>query len=138
MSVGHGPALTHHPSVQVLAADKTIRHDPAVTVGVGLLAADHLPPPDPVRQRQRRLLAATPGRSARVLAKLAAFRRIDAVQPDAGAVDLDGVAVDHRGHTLQIVAPTVSLEQAGRGQARARVKAVRAEFIGGLAGFIPA
>jgi len=38
------------------------------------------------------------------MATLAALRRIDAVQPDAGAVDLDGVAVDHRGHTLQIVA----------------------------------
>jgi hypothetical protein len=34
--------------------------------------------------------------------------------------------------------PVVSLEQAGRVQARTRVKAVRAEFIGGLAGFIPA
>ena len=30
------------------------------------------------------------------------FRRVDAVQPDPGAVDLDGVAVDDRGHALQI------------------------------------
>ncbi len=30
------------------------------------------------------------------------FRSVDAVQPDPGAVDLDGVAVDHRGDALQI------------------------------------
>ena len=36
------------------------------------------------------------------MATLAALRRIDAVQPNAGAVDLDRIAVDDGGYAAQI------------------------------------
>jgi len=94
------PALSDEPGVQVLAAGAAHREDSAVAVGVARLASHDLLP-DVIGQCERRLLLAMirlPGG----LAGLPRFRRVDAEQADALAMDFDGVTVDRRGAAGQL------------------------------------
>ena len=94
-AIGHGLTISHHQAVQVLAGLETDRQGAAVSILAVALAGDRTPP-DPVGEVEGRLPAA---RDAHAIASAALrqFRRIDAVKPNADAMDIDGVAVDHPG-----------------------------------------
>ena len=94
LAIGERPALRDHPAIQVFGARAADGDDPAVAVGVTRLAGDR-PLADVIGQRKGRLLAAAV-RLAGGLARLAQLGRVDAIEPDALAVDLERVAVNDR------------------------------------------
>jgi hypothetical protein len=96
MPVCQRQALSHEPFVDIELADKAAANDPPVLIYVALVARDTTPANE-LLQRERGLLAAAPVLSSGVEAALPALRRVDAVQANALAVDLDRVAVENRG-----------------------------------------
>lgn len=102
LAVRDSPPLSHEPAVQIGSVLMTDRKDAAIAVDIALCAAD-LAAPDPVGERQRRLLSAPPTLAFGRGAKLPAFRRIDPMQPDALPSDFQCVAVDHAGNAGQTI-----------------------------------
>lgn len=95
LEVREGPALRDEPAVDLGAADGADADQAAVPVGVLLHAGDGLVS-DQISQRERSFAAAAvglPGPGA----GLAAFGRVDALQADLDAADLEGVAVGDGG-----------------------------------------
>ena len=94
-AIGDGPAVLHHPLAEIGIANGTARHNALPAIGVGLLAL-HRCRAEKIIQRNRGALTASicvaPG-----LTCLAALGGVDAVQPNAGTVYLDGVTVDDAG-----------------------------------------
>jgi len=94
--IGDGPAVCDHPAVQVLVSLETDGDDATVTVPIAGLASNGCAS-DPIGQRKACLLPATPAFARWARAKLAAFGRINAVQANSLAVNLNGIAVDYGG-----------------------------------------
>jgi len=90
------PIRLDHPSIEVLADQEAHGHDAAVAISVARIASNDSST-DMVRRCEGGLLAATPGRAIGPSAFLPTFRRVDAVQANARAVDLDRIAVDDGG-----------------------------------------
>src|SRR5262249_50404309 len=96
-AVGHGPTLPHHPAVDVGAAGcgANRQHAPIAIESsgrAGQLAAGKIE-----LQLMRCRATARPRLAAGIGAGLIRFRRVDALEPNAPAGDIDGVAVDHVG-----------------------------------------
>ena len=85
-AVGERQALGDQPFVDVDLADETAADDPPVAVDIALVTGDGAPA-NQVLQRQGCPLAAAPFLAGRIQAGLAALRRVDAVQPDALAME---------------------------------------------------
>jgi len=81
------------PGTNVLPAHLTCGNRPLVAVNASSFAK-HRPAGDEVGQREGRILAAPIRRSVGALTCLPALGRVYAVQPNALAMDFDGVAVD--------------------------------------------
>jgi hypothetical protein len=96
-------ALSDKPLVYINVADETPRDDATVSIDIALVARDGAPA-DQILQRKGRPLAAAPGPASCIETGLAAFWRIDAVQADALAVDLDRVGIDDRGDARDLSA----------------------------------
>ena len=93
-------ALAHHPGVHVLIAEKADAQRAAILVEAARVAS-HLLAFDQACERIGGLGAASPGADQPAFAGLAGFRRIDAFQADAYAVDDESVAIDDLGQTAQ-------------------------------------
>ncbi|MEK0081944.1 hypothetical protein U1T56_02180 [Geminicoccaceae bacterium SYSU G07066] len=96
-AVGECPAVLDHPGIDLGLAHPADGHRPVPAIPLPR-AAFHGPRPDQVGEGEGRLPAARPGLAVQ-LAGLSRLRRIDRLQPDAVAVDLQRVAVDHRSAT---------------------------------------
>ena len=86
--------LPDQPFVDVDLAHGALRHHAPVAIRIALAARDG-PPSDQVLECQRSFLTATPRDTGSIFARLAAFGCIDAEQPNALAMDFNGVAIDH-------------------------------------------
>jgi hypothetical protein len=87
-------ALSHEPLVDVDLAHEAAADDPPVAIDIALVARDGAAA-DEILQRQGGSLTAAPLAAGSIQTGLAAFRGVDAVQPNALAVDPERVAVDH-------------------------------------------
>jgi hypothetical protein len=121
--IGHGPAVGDHPAIQILGLFETDSDHATVAVYVALFAA-HSRSSDLVGQGEARLLSATPPLSARSHAELAALGRIDPEQPNALAMDLNGVAVYQALPTIGTCALTGTMAQASKNNARPKARHV--------------
>ena len=90
------PAEPHHPSAEVLAEHPANR-DLSTEAVLVLRLAGHDAIADPGVQDERGLLTTAVALASSVGALLPGLRGIDAEQPDALAVDLNRITVDHRG-----------------------------------------
>ena len=75
---------------------ETTADDPPVAVDIALVTGDGAPA-DQILQREGSSLAAAPCAAPGIEAGPAALRRVDSVQPDALAMNLDGVGVNDGG-----------------------------------------
>jgi hypothetical protein len=91
--IGDRPTLSDQPAIQIHAAGAADRHRPPVAIGIAGIAG-HGRSPHLIRQGQGCLLPAAPPLAGWTGTELAALWRVDAVEADAHAMDLDGVAVD--------------------------------------------
>ena len=98
LAIGYSPAGSDHPAIEILGALEANGDDAAIAIAITRIAANYRTT-DPVGQSQCRLLAAAPCCAVGAGAFLPAFRRIDAVKPDALTVDFDGVAVNDGGRS---------------------------------------
>ena len=94
------PALGDHPRIDVLAGYSTHCHDAPVAVAITLLACDG-PSGKALAERARGSPSATPG-LALGPAGLSALRRVDAMEPDLVAGDLEAVPIGHRGRAREL------------------------------------
>lgn len=92
--VRYRPSAGDHPSIDVLAGQEANRHHATVPIAVARFASND-GTTHAVGQGEGGLLAATPGRAVGPSALLLGFRRVDAVQANARAVDR--IAVDDGG-----------------------------------------
>ena len=95
ITVGQGPAVEHHPRLDVFALHCAYPDDAPVSVGALFLAADGHPA-DELGQGVRRALTTGPGYAVRD-ARLPALRRVDTPQPDLRLTDPDCIAVNDAG-----------------------------------------
>lgn len=91
-SVCDGPAVCHHPAIEVLGTFEADRNDATIAIDIALLAADSCPS-NSIRQRKARLLPAAPAFAICAHAELAAFWGVDTKQTNALAADFDSVTV---------------------------------------------
>ncbi len=96
-AVGDRPALAHHPRIDVGAVGELADREHAPVAVERLLLARDLAPADQVAQLARGAAAARPRLAAGVVAILDALGRVDPLEPDVGARDDHGIAVDHPG-----------------------------------------
>src|SRR5262249_29472750 len=94
VAIGERPPLPHEPRADVLSSDATHRDRPPLAVRVARLAGEGTAA-DVIGQRMRRGLS-TPPVAPVTTADLPAFRRVDAVEPDRLAVNLDCVTIADR------------------------------------------
>lgn len=92
-SVGHRPALTDQPLLDVSTANVAVSNNTAKAVGVDWLAGDRRVA-DKIGQCQRTLLPAAPRGAVRLKAFLALLGSVDAAEPDTLAMDFNGITVD--------------------------------------------
>ncbi len=98
LGVINRPAAPHHGGVNHPVFGTAHRDDAAVSVAVALLALDLLPARQ-LAQNSGRVPAALIGLAAAALARLFPLRGIHSPEPDVGAGDDNGVAVDDPGGT---------------------------------------
>ncbi len=101
-TIRHRPTVHHHLFIQVERSDVADSYEAVVSVSLVALARHILAPDKPfkglLRQDAAFLLLTFAGFTG-----LLHFRRIDAVEPDLGLVDVDGVAIDDAGFACEIV-----------------------------------
>jgi hypothetical protein len=95
------PGPGKEPLVDVEITDEAPAHDAPIPVEVALVTRDGAPA-DQILQRQGSPLAAAPVRAGCIETGLPVFRRIDSIKAYPLAVDLDRVAVDHRGDSDRV------------------------------------
>ena len=93
-SVGDGKALRHHPLSKILPPLEADGDDPPVAVEAAPFAADGCVA-DLLSQCQGGFLTTPPSVARGSLARLTALWRINAMQPNAAAVQFQGIAIDH-------------------------------------------
>ena len=91
-AIGKRPTLADHPSINILAGNKTYGDNTIVLIPILWPAFDR-PSCNLVRQRRGCTSAARPCPALQG-ASLRAFRRVDTEEPDSGAVDLDRIAIN--------------------------------------------
>ena len=94
-AIGHRPTAGDHPAIEILGILEANGDETAITIVTTRIASND-GTTDSVGQGKSGLLAAAPRCAVGPSAFLPAFRRVDAVKPDALAVDFDRVAVDNR------------------------------------------
>ena len=96
MNVGHCQTLGDQVCPHILPTDRTDRHDASIPVDVFFLASNRLPP-DQIAESIGSHLTTAIGFASRIVAKLFAFRCIDAEQTEPLAVNVNGVTVNDSG-----------------------------------------
>src|SRR5688572_4544981 len=99
VAIGHRPAFLRQPLGDVSASNVAACKPSAVAILSCRIAANSSRI-DPVGQRQRRLLAATPLRSISRGAGLLSLQRVDVENPDAFVMNVDRVAINARGPSV--------------------------------------
>jgi len=85
-------ALTHHPATEIISIDRADRNN-----AIPMPVAGHMATVDEFLEREGSIAAAPISFATGVLADLACFEGIHAREANALALDVDRVAVDHRG-----------------------------------------
>ena len=99
-AISHGPPFTHKPSVQIGTVLMTDRNEAAIAVGIANGATD-LPAADPVGERQRRSLPASPALTLGCGTKLPTFGCVNPMQSDALPTDFQSIAINDTGNAGQ-------------------------------------
>jgi len=94
-TVGDGPALPHHPRIDVGAVRQGAYCKRSLVAIESSAAAGELPTANVRSELIAGCSAARPRLSTCISACLFRLRCVDALQPDTGSGDLDGIAVDH-------------------------------------------
>ena len=93
-AISDGPTLSHHPGIQILAAQVTDGDEPAIAVEIRHLTY-HRRATNVIREGKGGVSPAAPLGAVRPLAPLPTFDRINGMESDPLPMNVDGISVDH-------------------------------------------